>query len=208
MGPTPPAQGLSPAGPRTTNFIGTAWYQGDLSPIPVPCLGLSTGQRSRISPCARTGVWWKTKHQSWAEPLRQLVFRLPGKTRHLILPSGTSAGTQQLLGPSQAVPNPSLSKHPSTIPYPIPLLRGGPAPHSVLQGPPSCTCSRTEKPSKPQKSRTHKPLSLPFALGRDARMTRLTKTIQTVFKGHSLLPKLQGKSPRAEIHALASDKTS
>lgn len=136
---------------------------GRPQPHPVPCLGLSTGQRSRISPCARTGVWWKMKHQRWAESLRQLVFRLPGKTRHLILPSGTSAGIQQLPGPSQAVPNPSLSKHPSTIPDPIPLLRGGPAPHSVPQGPPSCTCSRMEKPSKPQKSR--EPTNLcPFPL--------------------------------------------
>lgn len=140
---------------------------GRPQPHPVPCLGLSTGQRSRISPCARTGVWWKMKHQSWAESLRQLVFRLPGKTRHLILPSGTSADTQQLLGPSQAVPNPSLSKHPSTIPDPIPLLRGGPAPHRSAPGTPQLHLQphgKTQQTSKEPNPQTSVP-SLCFGEG-------------------------------------------
>lgn len=156
-------------------------------PSPIPIHIWESPPWSRISPRARPGVWAGTKLQ---QLLRQLVFCLSGKTHHLILPSGT----QQLPAPPRlslvSVPNPSLSKHPpsSTSPDPVLLLGAGSAPHSVPQGPPSCTCSHPEKPSTPQSSRTHKPPSLPFTLGRDARMTQLTKTTQTIFKGHSLLP--------------------
>lgn len=59
-------------------------------------------------------------------------------------------------------------------------------------GAPMGTCSRSEKMSKTQ-GKTHKPLPFPFALGRDARMTQLTKPIKTIFKGHTLLSKLQGR---------------
>lgn len=183
-----PTWGLSPVGlrkarTRATSLLGAAWInpgmaEDDLSPSSALRPGLSAGQRSRRSPSTGIGLGRKIKGQRSAEPhvtmpaepcLRWVVLTLSRKPHHIILPSGTFAGTQQLLGPFARLsvvpaPNPSLSEHPphGAVPDPVPSLGGGgPAPCNLRWGPPHRHLQPPRKTEQnPREPNPHSPTNL------------------------------------------------